>query len=85
MTRLARALMGALSIAVLPAAAVHAQSVNCDGVAQWTASRVFNPGDRTVFEGSLYESRAIIHTVPPTTWVPNGWGVLLGACGGTTG
>lgn len=82
MMKLGRFTLFALLLFVLSAQSVAAQAVNCDGIAEWTAGTVFFPGDRTVFEDGLYESNAIIHTVEPTTWEPNGWGVFLGECGG---
>src|SRR5215510_5697695 len=84
MAKPAHSFLGVLLVFGLLAVPAQAQTINCDGVLQWTASHVFFPGDRTVHEGSLYEARAVIHTVPPTTWVVNGWGVKIGDCGGVT-
>jgi len=86
MAKVARAFVVTLLIAAWSAVAApdaaQAQTVDCTGVAQWSAGTVYFPGDRVVFQGSLYQSSATIHTVTPEAWVVSGWGVRLGSCGG---
>lgn len=82
MAKAARAIVATLLIAGLSAIAAQAQTVDCTGVAQWSSGTVYFPGDKVVFQGSLYQSNATIHTVTPEAWVVSGWGVRLGSCGG---
>ncbi|HEV8631040.1 MAG TPA: hypothetical protein VGV61_12040, partial [Thermoanaerobaculia bacterium] len=84
MAKAARAIVLVLLIAAGSAITAQAQTVDCTGVANWSASTVYFPGDKVVFQGSLYQSTATIHTVTPEAWVVSGWGVKLGTCGGIT-
>jgi len=61
-----------------------AQSVNCTGVAQWNASTIYNPGDRLVYQGVLYQALVAIWNAPPTHCPSCGWYQELGTCGGGT-
>lgn len=62
-----------------------AQSVSCDGIAAWQASTIYQPGNRLVFEGRLYEAAIPIWNAPPTHCPSCGWYRDLGTCstGGT--
>jgi chitinase len=59
-----------------------AQSVSCTGVPQWNASTIYNPGDRLVYQGSLYEALIQIWNAPPTHCPSCNWYQQLGTCGG---
>jgi chitinase len=59
-----------------------AQAVNCTGVQQWNASTIYNPGDRMVFQSSLYQALIQIWNAPPTHCPECNWYQLLGTCGG---
>lgn len=61
-----------------------AQSVNCTGVQEWNASTIYNPGDRLVYQGSLYQALIQIWNAPPTHCPSCNWYQLLGTCGGGT-
>ena len=61
-----------------------AQSVSCTGVAQWNASTIYNPGDRLVYQGVLYQALVPIWNAPPTHCPSCGWYQELGTCGGGT-
>lgn len=47
-----------LSFAIASAFSFNAmaQSVSCAGVPAWNASTVYNPGDKMVYQGRLYEA-----------------------------
>lgn len=62
---------------VLPASA---QTVSCDGVAPWQASTIYQPGNRLVYEGRLYEATTAIWNAPPTHCPSCGWYRDLGTC-----
>ena len=77
-------------LAVLAAAAVlsslfvapaEAQTVSCTGVAAWNASTVYNPGNRLVYQGQLYQANVPIWNTPPNYCPSCGWYTLLGTCG----
>lgn len=59
-----------------------AQTVNCTGVAQWSQSAIYNPGDRLVYQNRLYQANIPIWNAPPTHCPSCGWYTDLGACGG---
>lgn len=61
-----------------------AQTVSCTGVPQWNASTIYNPGDRLVYQGSLYQALIPIWNAPPDHCPSCGWYQLLGTCGGGT-
>lgn len=75
------ALLGAL---VLTCISIHAnaQSVDCAGVAAWDPATVYDPGDRLVYQDSLYEAAVEIWNTPPDYCPTCGWYFLLGTCGG---
>jgi chitinase len=57
-----------------------AQSVSCSGVADWNATTIYNPGDKMVYQGRLYEALIQIWNAPPTYCTSCGWYQDLGAC-----
>jgi chitinase len=59
----------------------HAQSVSCTGIATWNASTIYNPGDKLVYQGRLYQAQIQIWNAPPTHCPSCGWYLDLGACG----
>jgi chitinase len=59
-----------------------AQTVNCAGVPQWNAATIYNPGDRLVYQGSLYQALIQIWNAPPTHCPSCNWYQVLGTCGG---
>jgi len=59
-----------------------AQTVNCTGVPEWNASTIYNPGDRLVYQGSLYEAAIPIWNAPPDHCPSCNWYRQLGTCGG---
>jgi chitinase len=61
-----------------------AQTVSCTGVPQWNASTIYNPGDRLVYQGVLYQALIQIWNAPPTHCPSCGWYQQLGTCGGGT-
>ena len=69
---------------MLISASSWAQSVSCTGVPQWNASTIYNPGDRLVYQGSLYEAQIQIWNAPPTHCPSCNWYRVLGTCGGGT-
>ena len=71
-------------IAVLAMAAsgsAYAQTVSCSGIPAWTASTIYNPGDKLVYQNRLYEAKVQIWNAPPTHCTTCGWYQDLGACG----
>lgn len=68
-----------LALAALPAA--HAQTVSCAAVPAWTASTIYNPGDKLVYQNRLYQANIQIWNAPPTHCPTCGWYTDLGACG----
>jgi chitodextrinase len=56
--------------------------VSCTGVPTWNASTIYNPGDRVVYQGSLYEALVAIWTADPVWGTASGWYKLVGACSG---
>jgi chitinase len=75
------ALAGLMLFAVADGPAL-AQTANCTGVAQWSQSAVYNPGDRLVYQNRLYQANIPIWNAPPTHCPSCGWYTDLGACGG---
>src|SRR5687767_15895182 len=67
---------------MLISASSWAQSVSCTGVPEWNASTIYNPGDRLVYQGSLYEAQIQIWNAPPTHCPSCNWYQVLGTCGG---
>lgn len=58
-----------------------AQTVNCSGVSAWSASAVYNPGDRMTYQGRLYQALVPIWNAAPNYCPSCGWYQDLGACG----
>ncbi len=58
-----------------------AQTVSCAGIPAWNASTVYNPGDRMVYQGRLYEANIPIWNAAPTYCTSCGWYKDLGSCG----
>lgn len=77
--RITKALLSACLLAAWMAPA-QAQSVSCTGVAQWTASTIYNPGDKLVYQGRLYQAQTAIWNAPPTHCPSCGWYLDLGTC-----
>jgi chitinase len=73
-------LLAALPI-VLAAGRTEAQTVSCAGVAEWNSSTIYNPHDRLVFHGTLYEAAVAIWNAAPDFCPSCGWYNLLGTCG----
>jgi chitodextrinase len=80
LSRRALALLGVwFGCLALPEAA-QAQ-VNCAGVPAWNATTTYQPGNRVVYQGSLYESRITAANIPPNYCPGCGWWTNLGVCG----
>jgi chitinase len=62
-------------------APAQAQTVSCAGVAQWNAATIYNPGDKLVYQGKLYQAQTAIWNAPPTHCPSCGWYLDLGTCG----
>ena len=58
-----------------------AQTVSCTGIPAWNASTVYNPGDKMVYQGRLYEANIPIWNAAPTYCTSCGWYKDLGSCG----
>ena len=41
-----------------------AQTANCTGVAQWSQSAIYNPGDRLVYQNRLYQATSNRGRIP---------------------
>jgi chitodextrinase len=65
----------------LSAAPLDAQTVSCTGVPAYNPSTVYNPGNRAVHNGKLYEALIQIWNTPPDYCTTCGWWRLLGTCG----
>ncbi|WP_395789016.1 glycosyl hydrolase family 18 protein [Aquimonas sp.] len=70
-----------LSFLLLGPQPAQAQTVSCEGVAAWQASTIYQPGNRLVYSGRLYEAVIPIWNAPPTHCPSCGWYRDLGACG----
>jgi chitinase len=77
--RVTKILLSACLLAAWMAPA-QAQSVSCTGVAQWNASTIYNPGDKLVYQGKLYQAQTAIWNAPPTHCPSCGWYLDLGTC-----
>ncbi|WP_239469873.1 fibronectin type III domain-containing protein [Archangium violaceum] len=73
-------LMGLLSLMVFSSTAL-AQTVNCTGYPAWNSTTIYNPGDRVVYQGNLYEALVAIWTADPVWGTASGWYKLVGPCG----
>jgi chitinase len=82
-----RLLPALLSLALVsfPAGRVAAQTVSCTGVPAYGGSTIYNPGDRAVHNGRLYQALIQIWNTPPDYCASCGWWSLLGTCGGGGG
>src|SRR5262245_34770166 len=77
------ALMG-LGFALLSALPAAAQTVSCTGIPTWNATTIYNPGDRVVHQGRLYQANVQIWNTAPDYCPSCGWYTLLGTCGSGT-
>src|SRR3954463_3710888 len=64
------------------AAPAPAAAAVCTGVADYTATTIYNPGNRTVFHGHLWEAVIQIWNTPPDFCPPCNYWRDLGACDG---
>lgn len=81
-TRVMKALLsGCLLAAWMAPTQAQAQSVSCTGVAEWNAATIYNPGDKLVYQGKLYQAQIAIWNAPPTHCPSCGWYLDLGTCG----
>ena len=81
-TRVMKVLLsGCLLAAWMAPTQAQAQSVSCTGVAGWNASTIYNPGDKLVYQGKLYQAQTAIWNAPPTHCPSCGWYLDLGTCG----
>jgi chitodextrinase len=55
--------------------------VSCNGVANWNASTIYNPGDRVVSNGKLYQANIQIWNTPPEHCPACNYYTLVGTCG----
>ena len=77
-----------LSTAILAtlAFAPHAAfAASCDGVPEWDAATIYNPGDKLQYQGRLYSANIPIWNAPPTHCPSCGWYQDLGECDGDGG
>jgi chitinase len=77
-------MVGLLVALSLPSLA-HAQTVSCSGVPNYNPAAIYNPGDRVVFNGKLYQANIQIWNAPPDYCPACGYWTLLGTCGGGGG
>src|SRR5262245_37002503 len=75
-------LLAALLTLVLESPAAMAQTANCTRVEAWNATTLYHPGDRVVFQDTLYQSQITGANIPPNFCPSCGWWTSLGACGG---
>jgi chitinase len=68
-------------LATLWSSTALAQSVSCTGVPTWSASTIYNPGDRMVYQNVLYEALVPIWNTPPNYCASCGWYKVVGTCG----
>jgi chitinase len=59
---------------------VHAQTADCTGVNPWNATTLYNPAQKVVFQGSLYQTNVQLANVSPNYCPTCNWYTLLGAC-----
>lgn len=78
------AIAGSLAFLTVLATAGVAQTVDCEGVAEWNPTTIYQPGDRLVFEGVLYEANVPIWNAPPDYCPACGWYSTVGTCGEPT-
>ena len=61
----------------------RAQSVSCSGIAAWDAAKIYQSGDKLVFQGKLYQATTQIWNAAPTYCTSCGWYQELGTCSTT--
>ncbi|MGO4223085.1 glycosyl hydrolase family 18 protein [Lysobacter sp. TAF61] len=57
-----------------------AQAASCAAIPAWTASTIYNPGDKLVYQNHLYQANIQIWNAPPTHCPTCGWYTDLGTC-----
>ncbi|WP_317852725.1 glycosyl hydrolase family 18 protein [Xanthomonas sp. CFBP 8443] len=62
---------------------LRAQSVSCSGIAAWDAAKIYQSGDKLVFQGKLYQATTQIWNAAPTYCTSCGWYQELGTCSTT--
>jgi chitinase len=62
-----------------------AQTISCTGVAAWNPATIYQPGQRLVYQTSLYEAAIQIWNAPPDHCPSCGWYRVVGTCGAPTG
>lgn len=62
------------------ASPAQAQSVSCSGVAEWDPARIYQSGDKLVFQGKLYQATTQIWNASPGYCSSCGWYQELGTC-----
>src|SRR5262245_16896717 len=75
------AVLGLLLVVSLAGPLARAQTVSCTGVPTWVATTTYNPGDRVVHNGKLYQAVVQGANIPPDYCPSCGWWTLLGTCG----
>ncbi|MDR6673916.1 glycosyl hydrolase family 18 protein [Xanthomonas sp. 1678] len=65
------------------ASQARAQSVSCSGIAAWDAAKIYQSGDKLVFQGKLYQATTQIWNAAPTYCTSCGWYQELGTCSTT--
>ena len=61
----------------------QAQNVSCDGIAAWDPARIYQSGDKLVFQGKLYQATTQIWNASPSYCTSCGWYQELGTCSAT--
>jgi chitinase len=80
----ARICLTMLGTLLLLASAAQAQTVSCNGVAEWDAATIYQPGARLAYHGALYEAAISIWNAPPDHCPSCGWYRYVGVCGTTS-
>ena len=62
---------------------VLAQAVSCAGYPDWNASTIYQPGNRNVYKGKLYEALVAIWSADPELGTLSGWYKLVDTCSTT--
>lgn len=79
--RFRSALTSVFTLALLSNAGSVLAQANCSGVAAWSQSAIYNPGDKLTYQDRLYQANIPIWNAPPTHCPSCGWYTDLGACG----
>jgi len=61
----------------------QAQNVSCNGIAAWDPARIYQSGDKLVFQGKLYQATTQIWNASPSYCTSCGWYQELGTCSAT--